>query len=198
MENTEYIKQRKIIANVGQTGSGKSYVTKYIVYNLLARVIVFDIMNEYDHKDFIKFYEFESFREYVKEHFKEKDLKIIIKFDNEDDYAKSIELAYLIGNITIVLEEIHNYASATSIDPELNKIIRYGRHKDISIIGTSQRFNDLHLLYRNNIDVLIAHSLTMPNDLKYLAQIGFVGKEGAEQIGNLSKDKHERLLFVNE
>lgn len=199
MNEIEYDGKRKIIAVCGKTGSGKSYITKYMVYNYFNRVVVLDIMNEYEHKDFEIFTDFNSFKEYYKDNYKEKDFKVILKFsDSIEEYEYAMELVYFYGKMMIVIEEIHNYASSKYITPVLNKILRMGRHRDISVLATSQRFNDLNLIFRVNIDVLIAHNLTMPNDIEYLSKIGFVGEEGGKRIEQLSCKNHERIIFENE
>lgn len=203
-------KTRKIISVIGKTGYGKSYFVKSFAMNI-NRIVIFDTQNEYGVEDpndesfqhdfnkyylknFTMVYSLEDFIEVLKESDYDKDLKIILKYDNIESYEDSLEACYLIGSMTVLLEEMHNYASSRDIHPILNQMIRVGRHRDISLIGVSQRFADLNLIYRNNLDAVVAFNLSAPNDIEYLEKIGYIEKQ-ANDLPHLKK--YEYKIFLN-
>lgn len=186
-------KVRHIVAVVGKTGYGKSYLVKSSIVHA-DRCVVFDLQGEYDFPDFIIISDFNSFKEHMKVHHDDDFLKIICRFDNLDDYETAFEICYIVGQMIVVIEEVSNFSSASGTTPVLEKLIRFGRHTGLSVVGISQRFADMSLLFRNNLDLLICFNLSAPNDIKYLAELPYVGEQ-AEKVSTLGP--HEYLTFVN-
>jgi DNA helicase HerA-like ATPase len=194
-------KIRKITLIVGKTGYGKSYFLKTKILPVLQRVIIFDIMNEYNEDNdfnaigYIYINEIENFREYLSDNYDKEQLKVIITLDSHDEYEFALQLCNVLTNITVVIEEISNFSNAYGNNPELEKIIRFGRHRSLSIIGVTHRFSDLSLLLRNNLDNLIIFNLTAPNDIKYLSELYYIGDKACK-IPQLKK--RQFLTFENE
>lgn len=194
-------KIRKITLIVGKTGYGKSYFLKTKILPSLERVIIFDLMNEYNEDNdfnssgYIYINDIENFREYLSDNYDNEQLKIIVTLDSHEEYEFALQLCNILINVTIVIEEINNFSNAYGNTPELEKIIRFGRHRSLSIIGVTQRFSDLSLLLRNNLDNLIIFNLTAPNDIKYLSELFYIG-DMACKIPQLKA--RQFLIFENE
>ena len=192
-------KQRKIVTVVGKTGYGKSYLIKSII-SRLHRVVIFDLMSEYaeekefDFSDFQYFRRLNDFLSYLQTVNRLDAIQVRITFDNEEHYEAALQACLLVGDVVCVIEEVHNFSSAYYLSPTLEKIVRFGRHKAISLICITQRFSDIGVLLRNNIDLLVCFNLTAPNDLKYLAELPYVG-ETAQEVGKLKK--HQFYAFLN-
>lgn len=194
-------KYRKITIVAGKTGYGKSYFVKNTIIPELDRVIIFDLLSEYNKENdfnnlgFIYFYDINSFQSYIAEHYSDDTLQIIITLEDSESYEFALQLSIMLDNVTIVIEEIANFTSAHSNSPELEKLIRFGRHKSISLVGITQRFSDVSLLLRDNLDNLIVFNLTAPNDINYLSHISYIG-DRAEDITKLTRKEY--LIFCND
>lgn len=63
-------------------------------------------------------------------------------FERMRDAAPKI--AFALRNLTLVLEELTWFSSASVISPELEQIIQVGRERFINLIGTTQRPQRIH------------------------------------------------------
>lgn len=189
-----YRKQRKIALVVGKTGYGKSRLVKESI-RMLDRLVVFDVMNEYDQlKDIQLVNSIDDFISLLKSAGQHGSIFVRVVLKSQDQYETCFSACNIVGNLTVVIEEISNFSSSHSLSPALEQLVRFGRHVDISLIGISQRFADIGLLLRNNFDVLVTFNLSAPNDIKYLAEIPFIG-DIAYEIPNLSRDEY--FFFTN-
>lgn len=186
-------KVRHIVCVVGKTGYGKSYLVKSCI-GYASRCVVFDLQGEYDLADFLIIEDFESFREHMKLHHGDDRLKVICRFDNLEDYELAFEVCYVVGQMIVVIEEVSNFSNSGGTTPVLEKLIRFGRHTGLSVVGISQRFADMSLLLRNNLDLLVCFNLTAPNDINYLSQLPYVG-DRAQEVSRLGPQQH--IVFVN-
>lgn len=201
-------KQRDIIFVVGKTGFGKSYFVKNRVAPFYPRLVIFDIKNEYHTfedfpiaQQFTIFEDVEVFRNYMLEHFNDNTLKIILRFsvtaDNDlmNDYETSLEICFAAENMTVIIEEISNFASPHYYTPLLEQLLRFGRHHNLSLVCTSQRVGDVGSLLLNNADYLCVFRLSDSNDIKRLQQLSYVDDTKALQVGLLEQTQY--MLFEN-
>lgn len=193
-------KSRIITLVVGKTGYGKSYYVKQHLVSCFPRHVIFDIMSEYvqgidfNPNGYQVFTDSEEFYEYMYEHTEDRTLKVICQFDSQADYEFAFRVAYASENTAVIIEEVANFVSPHKMVPELEALVRFGRHKSTSIVATTQRINDLHPLLLNNADELIAFNLTDRNDLARLQSLSFVG-DAVGEISHLGKRQH--LTFKN-
>jgi hypothetical protein len=68
----------------------------------------------------------------------------------------------------LFIDEVDLYLSWQNPDPVLLKIIRYGRHRRISLVGVTQRPANVHKDLVAQADVKILFNTAEPNDLAYL------------------------------
>lgn len=187
-------KQRKIALVVGKTGYGKSRLVKKAIRRI-DRLVIFDVMNEYGLLEDIRLIEsVDDFISVLKEVGQHGSLFVRVVLKQQEQYERCFAACNIVGNMTLVIEEISNFSSAHSLSPTLEQLVRFGRHVDISLVGISQRFADIGLLLRNNFDVLITFNLSAPSDIKYLSEIPFIG-DTAYDIPNLQRDEY--YFFTN-
>lgn len=189
-------KHRKILSVVGSTGSGKSHLIKTFVYNI-KRVIILDSQGEYFHKDFKIFVTLEDFINDITEDGNNKIYQAILNFEEPSEYEVAIGIVDMSTKFTLMIEEVHQYAKAREISTHLEKAIRTGRHRATSLIMTTQRFGDLHMLVRNESNGFVIFKMSVPNDLKYMSEIPCIGKENSDKISNLDAEKYEKMIFIN-
>jgi DNA helicase HerA-like ATPase len=187
-------KTRKIIIVVGKTGYGKSYLVENEILPLLDRVVIFDLQGEYDMPGFIYITDLDSLQSYLIENVDTPGIKINCRFTEMYEYETAFEMCYYAENITVVIEEISNFANPSYMTPRLEEITRFGRHKSISIVGVTQRIGDVGPLLLNNADLLIVFNLTDRNDIGRLRSISYVGDD-ADAVARL--ERYRCLSFVN-
>jgi hypothetical protein len=190
-------KHRRIILVVGKTGCGKSHLVKTAISDC-KRLIILDIQGEYPSDDYplhnpVTFIQFDQYKQYVRDHVGDSEFCIICRFDEIEEYEAAIEIAYHAEQLTIVIEEAHNFGNAHKMSPIFERIIRLGRHHCITVVGVSQRLMDMHTLARSNADCIVCFALTMPADIKYLEDVPWIGVEGAARVANLAK--YEKVIF---
>ncbi len=190
-------KKRKIVLVVGKTGYGKSFLVKSVI-GQLDRCVILDLLGEYSDAfpNWQLVTDLQSVADCLKASPEADDtLKIVVQLGDLESYERVIEMVYRVGNLTLVCEEISNFCSATYMTPAIENIIRFGRHRSVSVVGISQRLFDMSLLLRNNADMLICFNLTAPNDLSYLESLPYVGEQ-AQEVGRLSK--YQSKIFINQ
>lgn len=184
-------KRRTITAIVGKTGYGKSYFTKQLLYgDPTNRIVIFDVMVEYGflvEKDYKIFYDVDNFKQYMSDNYDGK-IKAIIQFDDVDDYLQAFQICYIVGSIMVVVEEIHQYSNQFGTVKPLEKIIRFGRHKQVSLICITHRFTDLSLIIRQNLDVVVFFRCSTGAEIKMFKDYEYINNQ-AENIATLKKQE---------
>jgi len=103
---------------------------------------------------------------------------------SDDKLAEAAFLyAYTCGNAWLFVDEIDLYMSAYNCNESLQKIIRYGRHRRVSLVGISQRPANVHRDLTAQADILVMYQTHEPRDVDYLAVR--IGKENAERLRSL-------------
>jgi len=95
----------------------------------------------------------------------------------------AIRLAYGVGNCVLVVDEIDLYGDVRSPDESLLKVIRYGRHRGVSLIGVSQRPANVVRDLTAQSDILIMFHTTENRDVLYLADR--IGSDNAERLRSI-------------
>lgn len=152
-----------IVLVLGRKGSGKTFYVKNKLLPLLNRYIVIDILNEYDGYCVTDFLQLMDAVDQGKQ-------KIICKFEDDLDTAFAFEFIWELRNITLVLEEIDLHADSRSIDPILEKLIKYGRHHNLNLIGICRRPYELNTIFRSQADSLVTFQQHEIRDLEYLVK----------------------------
>lgn len=90
--------------------------------------------------------------------------------DHVSDVA--LALARRARNICFVVEEADRYCSPSNIHPDLDHLVRYGRHQAVSLLVVSRRPAEIHRNITSAADLFVVHRTVEPRDLKYLKDAG--------------------------
>jgi len=99
-----------------------------------------------------------------------------------DGIAESI---FLLGDLTFVIEEVTCYCSAYQISEQFAHIIQRGRHKNISLVATTQRPYGLHRLLTSQAKEIYVFSTNEPRDRQYLSAL--LGHEIEAKLDSLQQ-----------
>ncbi|GAF68885.1 unnamed protein product, partial [marine sediment metagenome] len=135
--------EKKIKLIFGKRGSGKSYLAKKLIL-AEPRVFIFDTIGEYT--DGVVFDNYEKLLAFWQDHYRG-NFRLIyrpLKPDREIDWI--CKLVFALGDVCFVVEEIDCYCTAYDISDNFAHVIQRGRHKNISLIGITQRPYGIHRL----------------------------------------------------
>jgi hypothetical protein len=96
-----------------------------------------------------------------------------------------------IGNLSLALEEIPHYCTAGSMPEGLDVLARMGRHRQVDLVYTGQRFAELPRRLTATTDFFVLFGQREPRDLEALAER--VGRDLAERVAGLPL--HGRLVY---
>lgn len=80
----------------------------------------------------------------------------------------------------VIFDEIHLYGKN---NPDIDFLYRCGRHANLDIIATAQRFKDVHPLVRSQSNEFHLFNITEPLDLDYLSK--YVSTSIVDTVRNL-------------
>lgn len=93
---------------------------------------------------------------------------VVVHPSNDIAAELAISFAWNLGRCTLVIDEIDLYCTPWDVYGDLLNIIKYGRHKEINLIGIAQRPANVNRSLTAQADVKIIFRITEPTDLKYL------------------------------
>lgn len=173
--------EKKVILILGQRGSGKSYLAKDLIKDC-KRLIIYDTLGEYNIGICVEnLDEFKGF--FLKVY--PGNFKICYQPVNPiNDFDIICDIVYECGDLTLLVEEIDTFCSAQDISDNFANIIQRGRHRNITLIGVSQRPFGIHRLITSQAKIIYSFVHREPRDLDYLK--AFIGDE-AEKIKDLKQ-----------
>lgn len=171
-----------IIVVFGRRGFGKTTWIKYFIFeNPNQRYLIMDHFHEYDvdeHSCVIT-----SLEELEYLEFSPYDNVNKIIFRGEVEFDSIFATACEMQNVVVVFDEIDMVCSPYGIDDNLNRIIQYGRHLNVGLIGASRRPANVHRNLTSQAMEIICFNIQEPRDLKYIAD--FCGENIANNLPNL-------------
>lgn len=177
-------KKPRLMLIVGKRGSGKTQLVKKLLAEIdRQRVIIFDPLGEYESG--LIYYDFITFCDKIEG---AESFRYILRFDNQEEYEYALEVAYAVGDLLLVIEEITHFANERSIDKSLDSIIRFGRHQNVSLLSVTQRCANIPRLLTSQMDIIISFKQTEPRDIEYLYKT--VGSEAFE-LSELGEYKYK-------
>jgi ABC-type dipeptide/oligopeptide/nickel transport system ATPase component len=177
-------KNRNITLIFGRTGSGKSFHAKKLIKNY-NRVVIVDALYEYENG--IIFNSFDDFINYNIE-FLPPRFTFICRFQTDEEIEFLFKTCYQIGNLLLVLEEAEIYISPYSKSSEFLNLVRYGRHRSISILGIARRTAELSIDLRAMVNKIISFKQTEIYDLKKMESLGFFELDKLNQYEYIEKE----------
>jgi hypothetical protein len=169
--------QNEIIFVSGKRGSGKSYWVKNYIRSL-PRVMIFDSLGEYEAdkrfgtlEELLDFLEFDQanprlFRVAYDTHLSQKHFPMFCR------------MLLARGNMHVVIEELDLYSTPFLTDENLLKLLKYGRHFGIQLVGVSRRAAEVSRHFTSATSKMMIFPQHEPNDIKYFRSI----------IGNLANE----------
>jgi len=160
----------EIIFVSGQRGSGKSNWTKNHCRSL-PRCIIFDSLGEYAADQ--RFYDLESFVDFLIADRDDPSL-FRVAYDThlvKEDFPMFCRSILARGDLYLVIEEIDLFSTPFGTDPEFLKLLKYGRHYGIQIIGISRRPAEVSRNFTSAATRFITFQNREPNDIKYFRSI---------------------------
>lgn len=159
---------REIKLVFGRTGSGKSYLVKTVLLKDYNRIVIIDTQFEYDG---LIFYDFMSLSEYHLTNSPES-FKYVCRFKNDTDIEYLFKWCYAVGNLVLVVEEAEQYINPYAKSSNFLYLVRYGRHKAVSIIGIARRLSELSTDFKAQVNEIISFKQVLPLDIKLAEQLG--------------------------
>ncbi len=185
----EKMTEKKITLIFGKRGSGKSYLANTLVESE-QRLVIFDTLSEYT--EGVVFEDKEKFIEFWRKIYQHPYRLIYrpLKPDAEiEDIAESI---YLLGNVCFLVEEIDCYCTAYQISESFSHVVQRGRHKNISLIGITQRPYGIHRLLTSQAKEIYIFNTNEPRDRDYLRTL--LGQDIDSKLDQLKQYEYVKWL----
>jgi len=147
----------------GRKGSGKTTFVQKRLIPKFSRVLILDTLSEYP---FFYFYDLAMFIQSVKQNYNKSFFRITYRpADELDDYF--FKFCYSLSNITVIVEEADLYSNAFSANEYFEKIIKYGRHKNINLIAVSRRPAEISKTLISQSDYVITFQQILKRDIDF-------------------------------
>ena len=159
--------EKKITLIFGKRGSGKSYLTIQLIEKEY-RIVVFDTMSEYERGVVFGTEEYNQCLEFWRKVYCHNFRMIYRPIKPAEEIEQIGELVYALGNCCFVVEEIDCYCSPYQISDNFAAIIQRGRHKNIKLIGITQRPFGIHRLLTSQAKEIYVFNTNEPRDREYL------------------------------
>jgi hypothetical protein len=189
--------QNKIIGVAGRKGSGKST----LAHKMLARgsrFFIFDTMGEHGFPAGNGFHTFrdigsaEEFLLWAQEQSRFAGRLIPQSNDLEAEFSELAEIVYEQGNMLLAIEEVPMLTRSPSyLPPQFDRLVRLGRHRQVSILWTCQRMAEVARRLTAATDVFVLFGHREPRDLEAISDR--LGSDIAERVSRL--DLHDCLAF---
>ncbi len=182
----------EIIFVSGQRGSGKSYWVKNFI-KTLPRCFIYDSLGEYEGDQ--RFLNCDAIIDFlIQDELKPQFFTAIFDPYNHEDFPYFCRIMLARGDMYVVIEEIDLFTSPLNTPPELMKLIKYGRHYGIQIIGISRRPAEVSRQFTAQSTRFVIFGQREPRDLQYFRSV--IGTQ-ADQIPALDIGHHLDVDFKN-
>jgi len=164
--------EKKVILIFGKRGSGKSYLAQHLVRSE-KRLVVYDTLGEFNQG--VIFHDWFDMLRFWRAVYR-RNFKIVYRPANPvAEFPAMADLVWQLGGCTFYVEEIDSFMSPYQIGPEFCNLIQRGRHKDITLIGVSQRPFGINRLLTSQAKEIYVFNTNEPRDREYLR--GLLGAE---------------------
>jgi hypothetical protein len=176
--------EKKITLIFGKRGTGKSYLANKLIEQE-KRLLIFDTLGEYEQGVVFDAEYAEKFLEFWRNVYRG-NFRLVYRPLNPDQEIDDIaELVFALGNMTFLVEEVDCYCTSWQISEAFAHIIQRGRHKDISLIGVTQRPFGIHRLLTSQAKEIYIFGTNEPRDREYLKL--FLGEQIEAKLDQLQQ-----------
>lgn len=193
-------RENAIFSIFGRKGSGKSYLVRQIMAEY-PKIVVLDTLGEYGSEKEVVTDAREAVRKIHSLANSDKRVwTVSVRLDRVTDYLPILGFLYHVPGILVVIEEVSLYTSPQSIPEEISRLVRYGRHKDISLIFVSRRPAEIHRDLSAQSDVIVSFVQHEPRDVSYFRALlgpaakGVQSLKRYELIAGGNPDKFPRVV----
>lgn len=159
-------RQNKIIGVAGRKGSGKSTIARKILESS-PRLFMFDTMGEHAWIP-ERFENLEQAVMFLMESpYRETFMGSLVPSgdDFDSEFAETCVEVYDAGNMMFGVEEIPMLSTAGFVPKKFNKIVRLGRHRNLSVLYTAQRLSECPRALTSATDIFVLFCHSEPRDL---------------------------------
>lgn len=160
--------KNEVIFVSGQRGSGKTYWVKHFIQGQ-GRYLLYDALGEYDEAP--QFEDVGALLDYCKAHEGQGFFEAAHNPIEHEDFPLFCRIALALGNVYVVIEEIDLFATPYLIPVELSKLIKYGRHYGINVLGVSRRPSEVSRLFTSQATRFILFRQIEPRDIAYFRSV---------------------------
>lgn len=178
---------RDVILIVGMTGSGKTTLARK-VRATYPRIITLDPLHEYDGVIVTDIDSFTREIERYSEAWNKTEFNITCRIHDDEEIERFFRIAYELHDYLLTIEETETYVDPQKKNTAFMKLVRHGRHKEISMLLVGQAMPDFKKGFRRQMTSTCTFKQTEPDDLDLLEKYGF----DPEEVRRLPP--HEYLL----
>lgn len=163
--------KNEVIFVSGQRGSGKTHWVKNFIRSQ-GRFLVYDALGEYE--GIPRFEDEAALLDYCKANQGEGFFEAVLDpLDPTDELTFHFfcEIAATFKNLYVIIEEIDLHATPYSIPGQLQRLIKYGRHSGINILGVSRRPAEVSRLFTSQATRFVLFRQIEPRDITYFRSI---------------------------
>ena len=160
--------QNVVITIIGRKGSGKTTLAKEISLEQ-KRLVIIDANAEYEIGEVC--WGLQECTAKLVQHENSKRFRISCRCLAVEDNLRLIGLCYHLHDCWIVIDETSMYASPTSVPDEISRLVRFGRHRRLSLVFIARRASEIPRDITANSDLLITFRQHEPRDIQYLKAI---------------------------
>ena len=178
-----------IVTVLGMKGSGKTTLVKEMVSDW-DRVVIVDANGEYE--DGTIAWGLEESVNALQRYENAQRFTLSLRLERKEDSLKILRLTYLLSDVLVVIDEASLYSSAAFMPDEIGRLVRFGRHKQISLFFVARRASEIPRDITANSDIVVSFRQQEPRDKEYLMSLF---GEKAEKVDRLPQ--YQVMVFGN-
>ena len=190
--------EKKIRLIFGKRGCGKTELAKQLCQDC-ERLLIYDTLGEYRHGVVIS--NLQELKEFWGKVYRCNFRIIYQPLDPDSDFDPICNLVNTLQrrpagdttkceDLTFLVEELDRYSKPLSLSLPSKEIIQWGRHRNIELIGISQRPHGIDRLITSQAKEMYIFNTTEPRDVDYFKDV--VGYDVVVKIADLKEYEYVR------